>query len=489
MSSKLKTITQIADYVSKNGLSNPVESARQLQRALDEKIEGVTNQADLSKESKLDRRWINNTLCILALPNTLLAKAEKAKLSRDTLILIARLEDLEQQKELIQMAEAGMSIRSIRAKMDEFKGVERTQPREIKRTSKDLAYLENVKTDADIKDLVDHLEADIKDRDTLIANLRSQISDQTVICKTIQEHCKAMRTRPTVKYSGPPKEKSGSPVSAVFQWGDWHIGEVIDKAETGHLNYNYAIARARMDLFIERVRKWMPQQYDVSELVITGMGDWINGDIHDEYKDTNEFSMVEQPIKAGQLLAESIANLREAIPGIPIRFVGVPTDNHGRMQRKPRAKKKWAHNQTLVVYEIAKAALSKMDNLTWEDSKNPIVHTRIQDIGFLVTHGDGIKGWAGIPFYGIQRAVTQQYQQLAQLWGSDPKFHFQYFLLAHFHVGMFAHNSIMINPSLCGTSEFDNICSRFAIPAQNAFLVGRRGAFNWTSIDLSDANP
>ena len=334
----------------------------------------------------------------------------------------------------------------------------------------------------DLNKIVDHLQGELKSREKRIAKLEGQVASQQVVADVISKTAPAITARAPQKFA---VHKRRTTVSAVSQLGDWHIGSVILKSEVGNMPpYNYAIAERRMDQYTRSVAKWLLNRRDVfnlRELVVMGMADWILGTIHPEYLDSAEFAWPEQCIRAGTLIAESITALRN-YTGLPIRFVFLLCDNHGRDSAKPRSKRKADHSMNIFVRDRAMAMLRDMPDLTWETGPGIKILTRVEGLGFIVTHGDTIRSgnYAGLPYYGIFREFHKEAARRIK----DPSWDFKYLTLGHFH-HHFVLGQIIGNGSLQGTDEYDESCGRTSTATQNAFLVNpRRGIFDMTAFDL-----
>jgi hypothetical protein len=113
----------------------------------------------------------------------------------------------------------------------------------------------------------------------------------------------------------------------------------------------------------------------------------------------------------------------------------------------------------------------------------------IGGLNFLALHGDNIKGWNGIPWYGIQRAVYK----LTELLGSNNK-QFDICCLGHFHnAGVVSRTKgeIMLNSSIIGGNEY-SVGGLFAStePSQTFFGVNpkhRRVTWKFNiNLDLID---
>jgi hypothetical protein len=95
----------------------------------------------------------------------------------------------------------------------------------------------------------------------------------------------------------------------------------------------------------------------------------------------------------------------------------------------------------------------------------------------LTSHGDGILGTWGIPFYGIER--KKQREAMARMNMPIDK-HFDKIVIGHFHSAV-NHEHWMIGGSLSGTTEFDHKMGRHSLPHQTAWFVHpRHGEFDWS---------
>jgi len=292
-----------------------------------------------------------------------------------------------------------------------------------------------------------------------------EVSDRIVSAVETLPPLRAWRQRAT--------KRRKAAVTAVAQLGDWHIGEVIVEEETvGYGVYDWAIAQRRIHQFCADFLEWIHTQrqgYKIDELVIPVVGDMVSGDIHAELSLTNEFPSPVAASLAGRLLAEVTRELAGAFRAT--RLVCVTPDNHGRFSRKPPFKRAAERNWNYIVYEIASAWLRDLDRLTIKRSKAIRFSEEIRDWTFLIEHGHTVRGWMGIPFYGIARQKGREAIKHMAL-----RRHFDWQLIGHWHKP-FELDGTICNGCLAGTTELDHGESRFAAPSQNGFLVGKHGPF------------
>jgi hypothetical protein len=295
---------------------------------------------------------------------------------------------------------------------------------------------------------------------------------------------------PPVEFESPMG--AGSDMAACIKLSDWHIGEIIKPEETeGFGIYNWDIAQERMKYIAQKFLGWVDTHrttFNIPNLYVFGEGDWVSGDIHEELRRTNEFPLPVQATQAGKLLAQTVSTFAPHFDKITLVEIGA--DNHGRLLQKPQSKQKSSNSMSHVVYEIANAYLQNHENIdivTTEGMKHVVDMVGVK---FLIEHGDTVKAWMGIPFYGLERErgreAIKRMQAMLDAWRQEmedmAKLGFDYISCGHWHVPGIVSGNILINGSLSGTSEFDHGCGRHARPSQVSFLVHpEHKLFDWVA--------
>lgn len=316
-----------------------------------------------------------------------------------------------------------------------------------------------------------------RELETRISGLLKVVGEQRELADSIKSAIVA--TEPFPRPTRKPVEKAGSPVVPVIKLSDWHIGEIIQKNETEDFGeYSWRIAQSRLFGILDSFVKWvytLRNGYRIDECIVLGEGDYISGDIHRELSVTNEFPVPVQTAKAGLLFGEAVAFLAAHFGRVTVYQVGA--DNHGRLERKPQFKQKFQNSYSFLVHTISEAYLLGHKNVEIFASEGMKYVATIAGWKFLIEHGDTVKSWMGIPYYGIERARARE---ATRRMGTDRNFHYQ--SIGHWHVPGLVSGNILINGSLSGTSEFDHGCGRHAPPSQVAFLVSQKhGVFNVTA--------
>lgn len=334
--------------------------------------------------------------------------------------------------------------------------------------------LSNAKSQVDLDKV--HLQAKVTSlvgQVTKYAKAEGQIKEYMAdILVAVQ----ALDPLPKVQWRKPKVSKT--PMTAVLHLTDWHIGEVINPKEVEHINrFDWQTAQDRvLGQLLPRFKAWLDTQrsgYDIPKIMVVATGDFVSGDIHDELLRTNEFPLPEQTAKAGDLLGKAILELVPHCAELEVVEIGA--DNHSRLVRKPQAKQKYANSMSKLVFHIANQVLSRSGAVITEAEGMKLLFD-INGIPFLGEHGDTVKSWMGVPWYGMEREVAREATR--RMFNNRG---FKHIILGHWHVPFFG--KYIVGGSLSGTSEYDHSCGRQSSAAQTAFLVGKRGAFGFVPFD------
>lgn len=251
---------------------------------------------------------------------------------------------------------------------------------------------------------------------------------------------------------------------------DWHLGEVVSLEETGGINeYNYEIAREGLLDIVTRIIKWVEIQrlgYNIPNIQILGLGDWISGDIHEELTATNEFPAPVAAARAGALLAEAVGTLVQHFSD-GLAFCDVIAGNHDRLSHHTPSKKTNQSSLSYLVGTIAKESLRNINHLTFTLHEDPMPLIAIQGRNVVFAHGHQIRASGNSPYYGIARRAASLQQQHGRV---------DHLILGHFHhAAQLNDQQVIMVPSLIGSSEWSMQMGFSAKPGQWACLVGEHG--------------
>jgi hypothetical protein len=194
-----------------------------------------------------------------------------------------------------------------------------------------------------------------------------------------------------------PKQLADRRATLLALFSDFHAGEVVAGAETNGYNaYDVDICEARIRRFFERTIT-VSRQYlagvSYDGVVVPSLGDTISGDIHDEFKHTNELSNYEAVPFVVPLIEEGLGMLADEFG--KVHYVGVP-GNHPRDSKQPRYKKRSAHNADTLVSKLLAAKFRNDDRITFDIPAGIDANFTIYNTRFHAEHGDEAKGGGGI---------------------------------------------------------------------------------------------
>lgn len=284
-----------------------------------------------------------------------------------------------------------------------------------------------------------------------------------------------------------PKVKPGSvrihsPVVAVAQWCDWHVGKVQPPDEIeGFGEFSPELAKSRMASYVRAFSKWVEAHrsvYTINELSILVLGDLISGMIHDELMVTAAYPVPVQVVEAARLLSWSIAQLSPRYAKTVVHFV--VEDNHSRLTHKPQSSQAGLNSFNYLVGMFTRERLLDVPNLSFNIYPQ---FQRTVEVGgrhYLLSHGHKVQGWAGFPYYGLERRAHRE--AMKRMVTGIGKF--DRVIIGHWHAPL-CHPYYWIGGSLSGTDAYDHSAGRHAPPSQAAWMVHpRHGEFDRTDFDL-----
>ncbi len=334
-------------------------------------------------------------------------------------------------------------------------------------------------TDDEAASRVKH-DREISGYQTQISNLnrlyRSALRDtslQDMMTVALRDTVQALPAHSSLSIRQPDPMMATGHHTAGLLLSDLHVGEVVNFEVTGGMNeYNLDIFRNRMGYLLDLVINLIDLRrgkLDIPKLTILADGDFISGLIHDELLKTNQVNVMEQTMFAACIVAHIIMQLSHYFE--EIHFSGT-VGNHGRNQQKREHKETYV-NWDYICYQMIAQFLRDQENVTFDIPKSKWQITKIENVEFLHFHGDGIKMWAGFPWYGVNRAVKNLRESLTL---GDRTF--DAVALAHFHVPNRYEAPMgpwIVNGCVKGADEFAlNALHSTIRPIQTLFFVHHR---------------
>lgn len=327
--------------------------------------------------------------------------------------------------------------------------------------------------DLAIVDLKDNLK-DVKNRYNRV--LRNE-NNLTRILGRITEVTSAIAP---VKPAAPMKVRRGDKTveSAVLVGSCWHIGEKIDRQAMGDLNeYNFEIFKARLQYMIEHAINFTlgnmsSHAFEEIHLILTG--DMVSGIIHEELVESNELHIVDQTLYGAHIAAQAIQDLARVFPRVVVTGV---VGNHGRTQHAKEFKNKGSKSWDYVFYNALAMLLQGQKNVQFVIPKSYWGILDIQGHLCQVQHGDTIKSWGGIPFYGLNRETSKW----VEIHATRKEF-VEYYITSHFHTKAILQSGIgerIMNGSLKGGDEYAIGLGLFGDPIQLLFGMHKQYGKTW----------
>jgi len=315
--------------------------------------------------------------------------------------------------------------------------------------------------------------------------LIEEVADQEALIESIADRISILPPAPFTKTTYKESESSTETVLALLS--DAHAGENIDPREIYGLNeYNFDILNLRTKLWAQKVidiptRKLKPK---FPRIVIGMLGDMVSGVIHEELLRGTTGNIADWTIDYAYILAQALREIASVYEKVDVCCV---VGNHGRLDKKPVFKAKYA-NWDYILYKNIELHLRDQKNVTFNIPRSFWLIKEIEGWRFLLLHGDNIRGWQGVPWYGINRAIAQLKEVLEA--AGD---HFEYMCLGHFHSLATldrAKGGTIINGSIKGIDEY-SIGKLFTGNKAKQLICGvhPRWGKTWSyDIDLQDAS-
>ena len=239
----------------------------------------------------------------------------------------------------------------------------------------------------------------------------------------------------------------------VMHLSDMHADQIVVPDECGGLEqYNFPIACARAERYVDTVIDWTQntlKNFHFPVLTILSYGDHTSGEIHGHVQRSYYRNQFKNSLAVGQLQAMMIRDLAPHFAEINVICVA---GNHGR--RTAKKDHHGAHdNWDYLIAETAKLYCRDLDNVTFTIPNAWSINVIINDVGFNVSHGDDVRGWNGIPFYGMVR----KQKGLIALGAVRGGQRIRYYVMGHHHVSASLADidgELMVNGAWVGTDAY-----------------------------------
>jgi len=243
--------------------------------------------------------------------------------------------------------------------------------------------------------------------------------------------------------------------SAMLVLSDSHGDqEILGKRVQSLEEYNFDVACRRAERIVDTTISHLIDNlkgYTFERLYIAGLGDYVNGEIHSALEHSKWKNAMKNAMGMGELMAMMITDLSRYFPEIVFCSV---SGNHGRKS----IKKDYRGAQDNWDYLVGMHTATRLKPLI-EEGRVKIhipdswsMGLSVYNWNFVLNHGDDIKSWNSLPWYGIERK-TRRLNAIGSITGKMPN----YFLFGHFHnmaTQQHTTGETLINGSWNATDEF-----------------------------------
>jgi len=258
---------------------------------------------------------------------------------------------------------------------------------------------------------------------------------------------------------------------------DIHHGEVVDPSQINGVNeFNSEISKQRIQNVIDTsinllFDHFANPKYDY--IVLAMGGDMVSGNIHDELRETNDAKIIDISIDLANTLIQHIYTLKERFHRV---YVPCVVGNHGRLDKRPRAKGGVTDNFDFLIYKIIERHFADDYNVTIDVSKGFDLRFDVNGHGFLLTHGNQFKAGNALagPVMAWKRGELKKKKNYDSV--GDP---FDTMIMGHFHSLTYA-NGLIVNGTTKGMDEWTfGMNFEFEKPQQALWIVGNDGRINY----------
>lgn len=285
-----------------------------------------------------------------------------------------------------------------------------------------------------------------------------------------------LRVLPEPPPDEPPR---GAPELLWCEVSDVQLGTRVEFEKMGGLNqHDWTIFLGKLARWEETVTATIRERrlaLPVEGVVIAMLGDLVDGmGVFRGQAYELDFDVYKQVIHGANDFAQAIARIVAAFPDLKFTLYGVG-GNHGRVGAYGEAP--YRCNWDLILYHIIELRLSalKLPNVICHFPEAWFQVVETWGWTHLLVHGDDIKGWAGLPFYGLQRAVAK-YQQVLQ----KPV---NFCHVGHFHAASALSTSLgetIINGNWVGANSFSKVIIEANTPVQLIHGITEQNGVEWT---------
>lgn len=185
---------------------------------------------------------------------------------------------------------------------------------------------------------------------------------------------------------------------------DVQVGQVVDPQTVGGLSrYSFEEFTKRLNVLAEKIYLFhdlFSKTRNITKLVIHWLGDMVEGEtIYRGQPFYIDRPVVDQVFTSVTHFEGFLLSMARLFPSVESFMVW---GNHGRVGSRADTRHV-RDNWDYVLYRILRTALKEQKNLKFFISESPFMVVQHGNFNFFLTHGDQVKSWMNIPFYGLDR--------------------------------------------------------------------------------------
>jgi len=231
---------------------------------------------------------------------------------------------------------------------------------------------------------------------------------------------------PKRKLPARPRISTKAELEVVTPISDIHCGKRVRFDDVGGLG------QYDVDIFVRRLKKYQAhlerllaiEKGNIKRLWIPLLGDLVDGTMiyrgQRNYLDPAFRGVLDQVVYMEEALTDHLIFVASLVPEV---IVGVAGGNHARIGMKGDSH--WRDNFDYLVFDHLRRRMANAEYVKFAEPKGNFIYWEIQGWPFYGEHGDKIRSWGGIPYYGVNRAIKEIHELVERV--------VAYFLTAHHH--------------------------------------------------------
>lgn len=295
------------------------------------------------------------------------------------------------------------------------------------------------------------------------------------------------------KYKPRKQNAKLPPRSVVCPIYDQQFGQLVRTSDTpgGKGNFNTVVFDRRLARWVDGVTSNLAKQslgYRATELIFVLGGDNVEGD--EIFSGQSWQLELDPPTQVWQLALKMTEALTEVIRfakeelGIPRLAMYAVVGNHGKVGGKRSGARPVTYSWDWLFQKILFDRLrgEPIDEFALEPAGALFFYAA--GIEFQAVHGENIKGWGGIPFYGIARYDSRSVRLHNRL--------FRYLLMGHIHqraeITTGSGAEAIVSGDWVGANNLSGMITAASRPQQSLIYVAQKwGVTDTHRIYLTDA--